>query len=99
MPTSATRCDYPAAVGNRMTNTNSSVFINLGPLDPHLRENERRMQNGAGWNPHYHQATDRPPRSYSTRTSGSPSKQRRQRLGAMAQLTGATFEEMKPGDP
>src|SRR6202007_2453233 len=41
--------DYPAAVGNHMTNTDSSVFMNLVPSIS-LRENERGMQNGAGWN-------------------------------------------------
>jgi hypothetical protein len=50
--------DYPVAVGNHMTNTDSSVFMNLVPSIS-LRENERGMQNGGGWNPHYHQATDR----------------------------------------
>ena len=49
--------DYPAAVGHHMSNTDSSEFMNLVPAIS-LRENERGMQIGAGWNPHYHQATD-----------------------------------------
>lgn len=49
--------DYPAAVGNHMTNTDSDPFMNLVPAIS-LRENERGMQIGAGWNPNYHQATD-----------------------------------------
>jgi Peptidase family M28 len=49
--------DYPAAVGHHMTNTDSSEFMNLVPAVS-FRENERGMQIGAGWNPHYHQATD-----------------------------------------
>jgi len=50
--------DYPASVGHHMTNTDSSSFMDLAPAIS-LRENERGMQIGAGWNPHYHQATDR----------------------------------------
>jgi hypothetical protein len=50
--------DYPASVGHHMTNTDSSSFMDLVPAIS-LRENERGMQIGAGWNPHYHQATDR----------------------------------------
>ena len=50
--------DYPAAVGHHMTNTDSSAFTDLVPAIS-LRENERGMQIGAGWNPHYHQPTDR----------------------------------------
>jgi hypothetical protein len=50
--------DYPASVGHHMSNTDSSSFMNFIPAIS-LRENERGMQIGAGWNPHYHQATDR----------------------------------------
>ena len=50
--------DYPAAVGNHMANTDSSEFMDLVPAIS-LRENERGMQIGAGWDPHWHQATDR----------------------------------------
>jgi hypothetical protein len=50
--------DYPAAVGHHMTNTDSTPFMNVVPSIS-LRENERGMQTGAGWNPHYHQPTDR----------------------------------------
>jgi len=50
--------DYPAAVGHHMTNTDSSPFMDLAPAIT-LRENERGMQIGAGWNPHWHQPTDR----------------------------------------
>ncbi len=49
--------DYPATVGHHMTNTDSTPFMDLAPAIS-LRENERGMQMGAGWNPHYHQATD-----------------------------------------
>jgi hypothetical protein len=50
--------DYPAAVGHHMTNTDSMPFMDLAPAIT-LRENERGMQIGAGWNPHWHQPTDR----------------------------------------
>ena len=49
--------DYPAAVGPHMTNTDSTPFMNLTPSIS-LRENERGMHIGAGWNPHWHQPTD-----------------------------------------
>jgi len=48
---------YPAAVGHHMTNTDSTPFMDLVPSIS-LRENERGMQIGAGWNPHWHQPTD-----------------------------------------
>ena len=49
--------DYPAAVGNHMTNTDSTPFEDFTPAIS-LRENERGMHTGAGWNPHWHQPTD-----------------------------------------
>ena len=49
--------DYPAAVGHHMTNTDSVPFMDLTPAIS-LRENERGMQIGAGWDPHWHQPTD-----------------------------------------
>jgi hypothetical protein len=48
---------YPAAVGQHMTNTDSTPFMDYVPSIS-LRENERGMQIGAGWNPHWHQPTD-----------------------------------------
>jgi hypothetical protein len=50
--------DYPAAVGSHMTNTDSTAFMDFTPSIS-LRENERGMHIGAGWNPHWHQPTDR----------------------------------------
>ena len=41
-----------------MSNTDSTPFMHLIPVIT-VRENERGMQIGAGWNPHYHQPTDR----------------------------------------
>ena len=49
--------DYPASVGPHMTNTDSTPFMNVTPSIS-LRENERGMHVGAGWNPHWHQPTD-----------------------------------------
>ena len=49
--------DYPAAVGNRMTNTDSDPFKDLTPSIS-LRENERYSQIGTGWDPQWHQPTD-----------------------------------------
>jgi hypothetical protein len=49
--------DYPAAVGSHMTNTDSTPFMDLVPAIS-LRENERGMHTGAGWNPTWHQPID-----------------------------------------
>src|SRR5215831_7639783 len=49
--------DYPARVGQHMTNTDSGPFQDLVPSIS-LRENERGEQIGAGWDPQWHQPTD-----------------------------------------
>jgi hypothetical protein len=49
--------DYPAAVGSHMTNTDSEFFMDLVPTIS-LRENERGMHMGAGWDPTWHQPID-----------------------------------------
>jgi hypothetical protein len=49
--------DYPAAVGNHMTNTDSGPFQDLAPAIS-LREAERGTQIGNGWDPQWHQPTD-----------------------------------------
>ena len=49
--------DYPATVGQHMTNTDSGPFQDLVAAIS-LRENERGAQIGAGWDPHWHQPTD-----------------------------------------
>jgi hypothetical protein len=43
--------DYPAKVGQHMTNTDSGPFQDIIPAIS-LRENERGEQIGAGWDPH-----------------------------------------------
>jgi hypothetical protein len=82
--------DYPAAVGPHMTNTDSTPFMDLVPAIS-LRENERGMQIGAGWDPHWHQPTD----LYSTFSDkdfrlGLNAAQTS--LAAIAQLTGARLK-------
>jgi hypothetical protein len=49
--------DYPASVGQHMTNTDSQPFQDLIPAIS-VRENERGSQIGAGWDPQWHQVTD-----------------------------------------
>jgi hypothetical protein len=49
--------DYPAAVGPHMTTTDSTPFMDIVPALS-LRENERGMHTGAGWNPTWHQPID-----------------------------------------
>jgi len=50
--------DYPAAVGHHMSNTDSTAFHGSRSGDQRSR---KRAGNaiGAGWNPHWHQPTDR----------------------------------------
>jgi hypothetical protein len=81
--------DYPAMVGPHMTNTDSTPFMNAVPSIS-LRENERGMHVGAGWDPHWHQPTD----LYSTFTDddfrlGLNAAQTT--LAAIAQLVEATI--------
>ncbi|HEX3160793.1 MAG TPA: M20/M25/M40 family metallo-hydrolase [Gemmatimonadaceae bacterium] len=49
--------DYPAAMSNSMSNTDSSPFMDLVPAVS-LRENRRLYETGRGANPHWHRATD-----------------------------------------
>ncbi|MDX2191819.1 MAG: M20/M25/M40 family metallo-hydrolase [Gemmatimonadales bacterium] len=49
--------DYPAQVGPHMTNTDSTPFQDLVAAVS-LRENERGVHIGSGWDPHWHQPTD-----------------------------------------
>ena len=86
--------DYPASVGPHMTNTDSTPFMNDTPSIS-LRENERGMQIGAGWNPHWHQPTD----LYVTYTDddfrlGLNAAQTT--LAAVAELAGATVTPPRP---
>ncbi len=49
--------DYPATVGNHMASTDSSMFQDV-VASISLRQAERGVQIGNGWDPHWHQATD-----------------------------------------
>jgi hypothetical protein len=83
--------DYPATVGPHMTNTDSTPFMDIVPSIS-LRENERGAQIGAGWDPHWHQPTDR----FSTFSDADfrlGLNAAQSTLGAIAQLTGATVKK------
>jgi hypothetical protein len=83
--------DYPATVGPHMTNTDSSPFMDMAPAVS-MRENERGVHIGSGWDPHWHQPTD----IYANFTDkdfllGLNAAQTT--LGAVAQLSGARLKE------
>jgi hypothetical protein len=79
--------DYPAAVGPHMTNTDSTPFMDLTPSIS-VRENERGMHTGAGWNPHWHQPTD-VFATFSDKDFRLGLNAAQTTLGAIAQLAGA----------
>jgi hypothetical protein len=79
--------DYPVAVGQHMSNTDSAEFMDLVPSIS-LRENERGMQIGAGWNPHYHEASDRYT-AYSDKDFRLGLNAAQTSLAAIARLAGA----------
>jgi hypothetical protein len=83
--------DYPAAVGHHMTNTDSTPFMDLVPAIS-LRENERGMQIGAGWNPHWHQPTD-VFSTYSDKDFRLGLNAAQTTLGAVGQLAGAKLKK------
>ncbi|MBW8712538.1 MAG: peptidase M28, partial [Acidobacteria bacterium] len=83
--------DYPASVGPHMTNTDSTPFMNIVAAIS-LRENERGMQIGAGWDPNWHQPSD----IFTTYTDkdfrlGLNAAQTT--LAAIAELTNATIKK------
>ncbi len=49
--------EYPANVGPHMSNTDSARFQDF-VASISLRENERMLHIGTGWDPHWHQPTD-----------------------------------------
>ncbi|MEO8500415.1 MAG: M20/M25/M40 family metallo-hydrolase [Vicinamibacteria bacterium] len=79
--------DYPAAVGPHMTNTDSGPFMDLIPAIS-LRENERGMQVGSGWDPNWHQPSD-VYSTYSDKDFRLGLNAAQTTLAAIAQLTGA----------
>ena len=81
--------DYPANIGPHMSNTDSMMFEYWVPAIS-VRENERLAQIGYGWDPHWHQPTDR----FSTYNDddfrlGLNAAQTT--LGAVGQLAGASI--------
>jgi Peptidase family M28 len=84
--------DYPASVGNHMTNTDSGPFMDVVAAIS-LRENERGAQIGGGWDPQWHQPTDLFS-TYSDKDFRLGLNAAQTTLGGIAQLTGATVKKM-----
>ena len=83
--------DYPAAVGNHMTNTDSNPFMDVAPAVS-LRENERGVHIGSGWDPHWHQPTDIYA-NFSDKDFLLGLNAAQTTLGAVAELAGARMKE------
>jgi hypothetical protein len=83
--------DYPASVGPHMTNTDSGPFIDIIPAVS-LRENERGVHIGSGWDPQWHQPTDLFT-TYSDKDFRLGLNAAQTTLGAVGQLTRATIKE------
>ena len=83
--------DYPAAVGHHMTNTDSTPFMDHVPSIS-LRENERGMHIGAGWDPNWHQPSD-VYATYSDKDFRLGLNAAQTTLAAVAQLAGATVRK------
>jgi hypothetical protein len=82
--------DYPATVGPHMTNTDSTPFMNhVAAIS--LRENERGMHIGAGWDPNWHQPSD-VFATYSDKDFRLGLNAAQTTLAGLAQLTGATMK-------
>jgi len=78
--------DYPATVGPHMTNTDSGPFQDIVAAIS-LRENERGAQIGNGWDPHWHQPTDRY-ETFSDKDFRLGLNAAQTTLGALGQLAG-----------
>jgi hypothetical protein len=74
-----------------MTNTDSTPFMNLVPAIS-VRENERGMQIGAGWDPNWHQPSDLFA-TYTDKDFRLGLNAAQTTLGAIAQLTGAALKK------
>jgi Peptidase family M28 len=83
--------DYPAAVGSHMTNTDSTPFMDVVAAIS-LRENERGIQIGSGWDPHWHRPTDLYA-TFSDKDFRLGLNAAQTTLGAISQLTGATLKK------
>ena len=82
--------DYPANVGQHMTNTDSAPFQDLIAAIS-LRENERGAHIGNGWDPNWHQPTDLYS-TYSDKDFRLGLNAAQTTLSAIAQLTGARLK-------
>ncbi|HEU4937467.1 MAG TPA: M28 family peptidase [Vicinamibacterales bacterium] len=83
--------DYPATVGPHMTNTDSTPFMNFVPAIS-LRENERGMHIGAGWDPNWHQPSD-VFTTYTDKDFRLGLNAAQTTLAAVAELTGVTLKK------
>jgi hypothetical protein len=83
--------DYPAAVGQHMTNTDSRNFQDIVAAIS-LRENERGAQIGGGWDPHWHQPTD-VFATFSDKDFRLGLNAAQTTLAGVAQLTGTTLKK------
>ncbi|HYN07456.1 MAG TPA: M28 family peptidase [Vicinamibacterales bacterium] len=83
--------DYPGTLGPHMTNTDSGPFMDIVAAIS-LRENERGMNTGAGWNPHWHQPTDLF-KTFSDKDFKLGVNAGQATLSAIAQLTGAKIKK------
>jgi hypothetical protein len=82
--------DYPAQVGPHMTNTDSTPFMDVVAAIS-LRENERGVQIGSGWDPQWHQPSDLYS-TYSDKDFRLGLNAAQTTLGAVAELTGAAVK-------
>ena len=85
--------DYPATVGNHMASTDSTVFMDFVPSIS-LRESERGVQVGSGWNPHWHQPTD-VYATFSDKDFRLGLNAAQTTLGAIGRLAGARLREAR----
>jgi hypothetical protein len=83
--------DYPAQVGPHMTNTDSSSFMDVVPSIS-VRENERGVHVGSGWNPQWHQPTDLFA-TYSDKDFRLGLNAAQTTLGAIGELAGASLND------
>jgi hypothetical protein len=89
--------DYPAAVGDRMSNTDSNAFMDVCPAIS-LRENERLAHTGTGWNPTWHQPID-VFSTFSDKDFRLGLNAAQTTLSAVAQLAGATLTNASASRP
>jgi hypothetical protein len=85
--------DYPATVGNRMSNTDSAAFQDIVAAVS-LREAERLSQVGAGWDPAWHTVLDMYA-TFSDKDFRLGLNAAQTTLSAVAQLAGAKTDGAK----